>query len=512
MRGATTPRVATRRGITKKAKPPREPRRRRRTPKISTGRRVARVRVPAPGPIQNIVLLMMENRSFDHMLGSLQTVMPDVDGVLTADGTPRTNVAKGVTYEQRAGAADSIEPDPMHELDNVDAQLEGGSGGFVADYAGSWPKTSRSQRQEIMAYHDVGSLPALHELARHFTVCDRWFCSVPGPTWPNRLFALSGTSLGRVHMPSLSNWNWNLHRYQQDTIFDRLREAGRSSRIYVGDFPLTLLFEHERRPSAVARYRDVDDFSRDVARGDLPDFTFIEPRYLWPGTDDDHPPHEIADGQQLIAETYNALRTGPLWTSTLLVILYDEHGGFYDHVVPEAAEPPDEHAEEFDFRLYGVRVPALLVSPWAERTVCKDTFDHTSLLRYAIDLWSLGPLGRRTAQANSIARALRSAGEPRGDTPESVLPGMRRARAKARVAEPPPEGLNRLQRAIVSFSEVLEKETKDSAERRVVRSMALNDGPEAQSAVAEERARRFLRQHGARLKGPRVRARRRRTR
>jgi phospholipase C len=443
---------------------------------------------------------MMENRSFDHMLGSLQTVMNDVDGVVTPDGAPRTNVADGFTYEQRPGAAGVIKPDPMHELDNVDNQLEGQNAGFVADYAFKYRKTSRSQRQEIMAYHDVGSLPAFHDLAQHFTVCDRWFSSVPGPTWPNRLFALSGTSLGRVHMPS-SIINLNLHRYEQDTIFDRLREAGRSWRIYFGDFPLALLFEHERRPSAVDHYSDFDDFADDVDDGDLPDFTFIEPRYLWPGTDDDHPPHEIADGQRLIAKTYNVLRASALWPSTLLVILYDEHGGFYDHVVPSSAVPPDEHHEEFAFDRYGVRVPALLVSPWVDRAMCHDTFDHTSLLRYLTDLWSLGPLGKRTAQANSIAPAIRSTGAPRVDTPKSVSAGIPRPRAMARRIEPPPERLNELQQSIIAFSQVLEKETPDAPARRVARNMALMEGPEAQSVVAEERARRFLRLRAKKPKG-----------
>jgi phospholipase C len=453
------------------------------------------------GPIRHVVLLMMENRAFDHMLGSLQKEIAEIDGVVT-NGAPRMNTADGVPYPQQPGATGRVKPDPTHERPNVVHQLKNGNAGFVDDYIRSYPDTSPPQRQEIMAYHDAGTLPALHELARHFTVCDRWFSSVPGPTWPNRLFALSGTSLGRVKMPT-SILDLNLHRYPQDTIFDRLREAKRSCRIYFGDFPLALLFEHERHPSAARHYRDFNDFPRGVAKNDLPDFTFIEPCYLWPDTDDDHPPHEIADGERLIATVYNMLRASALWKATLLVIAYDEHGGFYDHVEPGAAVPPDEHREEYTFDGYGVRVPAILVSPWVKRGVCHDTFDHTSLLRYLIELWSLGALGQRTASANSIGCAIVSTGGPRGDTPPEV-PG---ARAAAHAAQAAPERLNQLQRAIVSFSQVLEEETLDTASRVRSRDMALLEGPEMQAKIAEGRARRFLRKRGAKVKLRRSRAR-----
>jgi hypothetical protein len=280
-----------------------------------------------------------------------------------------------------------------------------------------------------------------------------------------------------------------------DDVYDRLREANRSWRIYFGDFPLALLFEHERRPDAAKHYFDIDRFGDDVDEGAaaFPDFTFIEPRYLWPGTDDDHPPHAIADGERLIAKVYNTIRGSDLWKSTLLVVTYDEHGGFYDHVTPGPARPPDAHREEYTFDQYGVRVPALLISPWVGTGVFHDVLDHTSLLRYLTDLWSLGPLGDRTAHANSIAPAIRSDGSPREDTPATVPAGV------APRAVPSLEHLTDLQRAIVGFSQVLEKATKDTPQKRVARSMALMEGAPTQAAVAEERARRFLRERGAKI-------------
>jgi hypothetical protein len=134
------------------------------------------------------------------------------------------------------------------------------------------------------------------------------------------------------------------------------------------------------------------------------------------GQNDDHPPHDIMRAEKLIADVYNSIRANdPLWKSTLLIVFYDEHGGFYDHVEPPAAVPPDDHHEEYTFDQLGVRVPAILISPWVSRCVEPTQFDHTSVLRYLTDKWDLGPLGRRTAVANSIGVAIRCE-VPRDDT------------------------------------------------------------------------------------------------
>src|SRR5262245_17428732 len=256
-----------------------------------------------------------------------------------------------------------------------------------------------------MGYYPRGTLQALQTLGEHFTVCERWHASVPGPTWTNRLFALSGTSLGRVEMPHPEKLKLNLHRYEQDTIFDRLNEGKISWVVFHGDVPLSLLFENQRKLKNFARYHSYDSFAEFVEKPEagFPSFVLIEPDYLGAEANDDHPPHDVVRGERLIADVYNTLRRNDaLWNATLLVVLFDEHGGFYDHVAPPAAVPPDEHDEEYDFKLLGLRVPALLVSPWVERTISSTVFDHTSLLRYLIDKWSLGELGARTANANSI--------------------------------------------------------------------------------------------------------------
>jgi phospholipase C len=159
----------------------------------------------------------------------------------------------------------------------------------------------------------------------------------------------------------------------------------------------------------------------------FPDFAFIEPRYVSFAPNDDHPPHDPYNGQRLIARIYNALRANAaLWKTTLLVVLYDEHGGFADHMSPPAAIPPDAHQEEYAFDRLGVRVPAVLVSPWLARQVVDASCDHTSLLRSLTEKWGLGPMGGRTAQATDVFAELERAPAFRTDTPRKVgldLPG-----------------------------------------------------------------------------------------
>src|SRR5579872_3172264 len=200
-------------------------------------------------PIKHVVVLMLENHSFDQMVGALRSELPDLEGVDPAK--PATNRDKDrKDYFQAVTTATSVQPDPMHELDNVLRQLENDNGNFVLDYSEAYPATTPDQRQQIMGYFAPGALPALHELGRHFTICDHWYSSVPGPTWANRFFVHSGTCLGRVQMPE--DLNDSLHNpslyfgYDQDTIYDRLNERDVSWRIYHGDIPQSLVLSHQR--------------------------------------------------------------------------------------------------------------------------------------------------------------------------------------------------------------------------------------------------------------------------
>jgi len=371
-------------------------------------------------PIKHVVLLIMENHSFDQMLGCLQAIYPELDGVDIDAIDPRFNVdSTGNKVFQIPTDEQQVPLDPKHENRFVLDQIANHNSGFVTDFEKNVPETQPIDRQYVMGYYLLDRLPALHELARNFTVCDRWFSSLPGPTWPNRFFALSGTSSGRVRMPEgpLDPRLNEMFAQDQFTIFDRLREAGKSWCIYYYDFPSSLLLNRQRLPENLAGYSLIKNFFTDVRdEKRFPSFTFIEPKYFGADQDDDHPPHNVFKAEKLIADVYNAIRSNPdLWESTLLVVVYDEHGGFYDHVEPPAAIPPDDHREEWTFDRLGVRVPAILVSPWVGAGVEKTIFDHTSLLKYLTDKWNLGPLGRRTQTVNSIAVALNQK-KPREDT------------------------------------------------------------------------------------------------
>jgi phospholipase C len=374
----------------------------------------------AADPIKHVIVLMLENKSFDQMLGSLQKIKPELDGV--AEDHLHFNIDfDGNKIYQQVTTTIQMELDPYHEVPNVAKQLSQNNGGFIQDFISNYPSSSASQRQDIMGYYPLGFLPALHALGTEFTVCDRWFASVPGPTWPNRFFALSGTSMGRVTMPEKSKDPDLIEIFyqRQESIFDRLNEKKISWRTYCGDFPISLVLAQNRRPDNLIHYRKMEQFYKDVNGSveTFPEFTFIEPTYLGENQNDDHPPHNTMKAQKLIADVYNAIRAKEeLWKQCLFIVTYDEHGGFYDHVVPPAAQPPDEQATEgFDFKQLGVRVPAILISPWVKKPVEKTVFDHTSILKYLINKWQLAPLRERTSKANSIEVALDFTDGPRED-------------------------------------------------------------------------------------------------
>jgi phospholipase C len=236
-----------------------------------------------------------------------------------------------------------------------------------------------------MGYYNGSDLPVYDHLAREYLVCDRWFCSVPGSTWPNRLYAVTGKAAGSkdnkkppiYDLPSFPrhldtarvSWRWYAHEE-----FGTLRVT--DGRYLLGSFDRFAYFD--RRSLLQPK-----NFLDHAAAGELPAVSWIDPNFidfdfLGPsGSNDDHPPSDVLDGQELVLKLYHALVTSPNWRKTLLVITYDEHGGFFDHVPPPAARD-DRPA----FRSYGPRVPALVVSPWVERSAVSSTvFDHASIVK-----------------------------------------------------------------------------------------------------------------------------------
>jgi phospholipase C len=214
-----------------------------------------------------------------------------------------------------------------------------------------------------------------------------------------------------------------------DTVFNRLKGVGQNWRVYFHDFPhsvtLAKLWE-----DVLTHFRFFEsDFARDAAAGALPAYSFIEPRYFTDTLrgkipDDEHPPHNVAYGEELIAAVYNAVRAGPAWKQTLLVITYDEHGGSYDHVVPPAATPPGGQTPDgFDFGSFGVRVPAVIISPYVRagsviRPAGKTPFDHTSIIATLSKLFAFPPLTARDAAAPDLLGVLDA--QPDNDGPPSI--------------------------------------------------------------------------------------------
>lgn len=410
---------------------------------------------PENDPIKHVVVLMMENRSFDHMLGGMTKIDPRVEGVRL--NNPYTNkTPNGDAFKQLPGADWVITRDPDHEHKETLDQLgnsENPMSGFVSSFLKRYPNASSAELAQVMAYFDFGdtdkadTLPALHKLAREFGVCDHWFSSMPGPTWQNRFFVHSGTSLGHTKMPSLSDPS-AMHIYYQETIFDRLSDSGIDWKIFHDGIPQSIvLTQLLTRYLTFRGYSDMDDFFS-AAKGehaDFPQYAFIEPRYFGSQENDQHPPADVRHGDALIADVYNAIRANQaLWESTLLIITSDEHGGFYDHVPPPTTIAPDDHTAEWDFDRLGVRVPTVLVSPWIEKGVIKTVFDHTSLLRYLCEKWGLEPLGLRmqaTAgdkRANTFADELKKLKALRTDTPLKLIAAKIPQKMRVTAAKEPP--------------------------------------------------------------------------
>jgi phospholipase C len=441
--------------------------------------------------LDHVIVLMMENASFDRMLGAL---FPERNGGGGIKGSTANhwnddtsaNARPPTRHIMQPTKARIVTPDPSHEHKNVLSQMQGPNKGFVTDFAKVYPTTDWLQRQEIMGYYEDGALPVLHTLAKEYTVCDRWFSSMPGPTWPNRVFAHTGTSLGYT-TNSMGN------RWDQGTIYDRLDAKHISWNIYYGDGDMSQTAVLRSRP-----WVDPMRYFNRVVQGpeqQFPKYCFIEPHYgifNKNAQNDQHPLSDIFRGEALIRDVYNALRANTeLWKRSLLVITYDEHGGFYDHVEPPAAVRPDNRTDGsgFQFNKLGPRVPAVLVSPWLDQGTLTETFDHTSVLKFAVEKWALdvGYLGDRVASPSTktFAPHLRTA--PRstyGLLPTSNKPTLL----------PPPATmeLSDNQKSMVELGHYLAADINDADLRSAMMTRPATLSPAAEAQLAVEQFRSAL--------------------
>ncbi|CAL4950861.1 unnamed protein product [Urochloa decumbens] len=405
-----------------------------------------------PSPIKNVVVLALENRSFDHMLGWTRRLLGlPVDGLTGAECNPNSTTTSSSSICVSADADLVVPDDPGHSFEDVLEQVFGTrnlSAAAAAAAAAAQPSMSGFVRSALSINSLLSSfvmrafrpslLPTFSALAPSFAVFDRWFSSIPGPTQPNRLYLYSATSHGSTAHDKLNL----LLGYPQPTIFDSLAADGHDFAVYFKTIPTVLFYRRLRSLRYASRrfHRYDSAFKAHAARGTLPALSVIEPRYFdlaGAPADDDHPAHDVGNGQRLVKEVYEALRAGPQWNQTLLVVTYDEHGGFYDHVATPTAGVPSPDGIRgpppffFRFDRLGVRVPTIMVSPWIRKgTVVgrpegpteTSEFEHSSIPATIKKIFNLSSdfLTKRDAWAGTFEHIFTELDEPRTDCPETL--------------------------------------------------------------------------------------------
>ena len=407
-------------------------------------------------PITHVFVVMLENRSFDSMFA-----MSGIKGI-TAATTKDSNSYCGTTYPVHSPAPLTLKTDPGHEFLDVVEQLCGecaqdkwkhggpfppmNNSGFVANYATTKTEGTglppKKDFGDVMACFDTPTqLPVLYQLATEFALCDHWYSSLPGLTWPNRFFLHGASSSGMDHNPpndQIEKWEVDGFRYPNGSIYDALNNAAIPYRFYndtTGDHVVgqSLYSDDAGSGSVIGAVPQVTSlhgvqlteiwslaqFAADL-QGPYPyPYTFIEPHYgnvrndTYSGGSSQHPMDDVYGGEHLLAAVYAAIRNSPYWDTSLLIITYDEHGGLYDSVAPVAAKPPGDNPDfdyneyGFKFDLYGVRVPGLVVSPLIPRGKVDDTlYDHSSVLKTLEELFGLQPLTNRDKAATSVLKLL----------------------------------------------------------------------------------------------------------
>lgn len=343
--------------------------------------------LPAPNKsgIEHIIVVMMENRSFDHFMGWV----PGSDGRQS-----------GLTYTDRSGVPHSTYPlapdyqgcsyaDPDHSYQGGRVEYNGGA-------CDGWLRAGMNDQYAI-GYYTRADLPFYAAATPAFTVCDRYFAPIMASTWPNKIYQ---------HAAQTDRLDNRLAPCSLPTIWDRLADHSISRKYYFSDLPFLALWGPKYLPIT----RHVSEFYDDCAAGTLPRVSVIDPRFLgakYGLSNDDHPHADIRNGQAFLSSIYQAVTRSPSWSKTVLVINYDEWGGFFDHVRPAYAPVPPGDAALGSDGLRGFRVPNMVISPWSPAgKVDHMLFDHTSVLRMIEWRWNLRPLTVRDSNANNLAQVL----------------------------------------------------------------------------------------------------------
>lgn len=402
--------------------------------------------------VEHIFVLVLENRSFDHLFGKSGIEGFDAEALAHGRKDVRTHIngltgkevqvdSKGVKHVvSEVHAKLQLTKDPPHEFNDVKLQLCGSRKATYSDATIKLngfllPDEKKVTHMDAIACLTPDQLPILTALAKEFAICDNWFSSLPGPTFPNRMFLHAACSAGTPYSPSTGDFvtgNTVGYRFEKGHIFSRLRQKKIAWAIYVDDrkpyygrlgsklpvqtFENMSVMMEGVNPTHISK---LTTLFKDLANKSRPfpfKYVFIEPQYdcLFGKKDfgrgnSMHPNGNVLNGELLVKEVYEAIRNSPVWGKSALIITFDEHGGFYDHVPPPAAVSPGDKAtaacKHFDFKRLGVRVPTIVISPLIPKNVVDHTlYDHTSLIKTVTERFRLAPLTKRSEAANSFSR------------------------------------------------------------------------------------------------------------
>jgi phospholipase C len=334
--------------------------------------------------IDNIVVVLMENRSFDHYLGWLPGAVGKQAGLTYRDDDGKPHKTHHLTDRQGCGFND-----PDHSYDGGRTQLNDGKcDGF----------RKGTNDDFALGYYRGADLPLYSKLVEQSTVMDHWFASIMSSTYPNRYY---------THAARTERIDNAMVFSSMPTIWDHLHANGISNNYFFSDLPFLGLWGEKY----LGRSRPVADFFTLAASGTMPHFSYLDPFFLGEdqgGSNDDHPHADILRGQAFVSEVIQAVTLSPQWKNTALIITYDEWGGFFDHVrPPRFADDYVTYPGEFDHSQAGFRVPAFVLSPYARRGVVDHTVhDHSSILKFVEWRFGLNPLAARDRHARNIAHSL----------------------------------------------------------------------------------------------------------
>lgn len=471
--------------------------------------------------IQHFVVLMLENRSFDHIFGyrdGVNGLKGTETNLLNPDAAagptnPAFKVSNAEPYSIVAGEG------PSHSFNAVTTQIFGSpkitsnaigkNNGFVKSYRQALNEDHVSnptsdQMKLVMEAFAPGTLPAIESLADEFCLCDQWYCNVPGPTMPNRMFIHMGSSGGYVH----NVWH---NKFTATTIYDLLQKNGKSWASY--DFDENEIRQFPSLKKYPQSFRSFEnDFAKDVKSTKLPNYSFIVPRFVAKTgpVNSMHGPYDARPADQLVADVYNALRANEdVWGQSVLIVTWDEHGGFYDHVVPPSlpkaaldnlkSPPPGDNESwvpAFSFDRLGLRVPTLIASPWIPKGKVDSTpYRHTSVLATVMKAFGIEEeLTNRVKTANTFAGLL-SLAQPRTDTPQTIASALHVATARTfasgTVTDHAQYGLDSLQQEMVLGVDGLTQTAK-------TRPLGLGALPETQEQASDFIRKRYDQAFGKR--------------